>query len=228
MNSPAKSSKNKNDKTRPDSYAVIRYHKSAKLESEVASELGRVMSSALQVEQEPGEFAGSTLFIPWLEIALVFASTTIATSVLSKIGEDLYNHFKGKVVKTFDEARAKRSREVSDEIETDGLPEFMSKASSERFIIKIEIGEMLISGTVTSKNSKILFEALKSAQKMITDASQQLDTGLKCAHKGPLASLDKSLIPITELPSELRKVVLRYKYVASRKQWVLEDFLDLR
>src|SRR5437016_11883807 len=33
----------------------------------------------------------------WIELVLIFASTTIATSILNKFGEDTYNFFKNKL-----------------------------------------------------------------------------------------------------------------------------------
>jgi len=56
-----------------------------------------VLSRSL-LQRDGGPALHMTTPYPWLDIVLVFISTTTATAVLSKLSEDIYEHFKGKLL----------------------------------------------------------------------------------------------------------------------------------
>jgi hypothetical protein len=83
------------------------------LDAEFRNELERVLSSSLKVDSWDMSAKHVSFALPWLEIALIFASSTIAASILSKIGEDIYTQFKREIVKALD--NRKKNRKISED-----------------------------------------------------------------------------------------------------------------
>src|SRR5436309_682139 len=87
----------------------------------IALQLKDDISAILPVEIISYEFFLLDPPPPWIEIVLFFASTTVATSVLSKMGEDIYTKLKSIPVGWFSSKKKKRKAEFKIILIVDGL-----------------------------------------------------------------------------------------------------------
>jgi hypothetical protein len=163
--------------------------------------LEEALSSSMIVEDADARHM--TTPFPWLDVLLFFASTTVATTMLNKIGEDVYNYFKGKVVKSIGDG-SKDGKHDKQEIlverlevlkagitPTDELARSIlslrGKASSDsgnqppeyyiNFRIDIEIGEILqLKGKVKTDDYEVVIDAIKGLPQMLTSSEPQQDS----------------------------------------------------
>src|SRR6266571_193054 len=93
--------------------AILRglVYKNKQIPLELANELEQLLSSSMYLETasilklEDGNQVASgggigvpAEALPWLWMILTFTSTTVATTILSKISEDIYNRLKQSIV----------------------------------------------------------------------------------------------------------------------------------
>jgi hypothetical protein len=49
-----------------------------------------------EIQDSSSRYQGAFAPFPWIELTLIFVSTTVATTMLNKLGEDIYNLIKSK------------------------------------------------------------------------------------------------------------------------------------
>jgi hypothetical protein len=113
-----------------------------------------VLARSLQERQELS--LHETTPYPWLDIVLIFISTTSATAILNKLNEDIYEHFKGKFLK-------RRSKGDSRRKEEEPLPM--------EFSIEVTVKKILrVRGEVECSDYEDAINALSSLSQMFADA----------------------------------------------------------
>ncbi|HLG62988.1 MAG TPA: hypothetical protein VKY19_13705 [Ktedonosporobacter sp.] len=77
---------------------IFYYDSCEQFGNQLGNDLEQALSPLIQV-QSKRILGGASPLLPTLEIVMVFTGTTVVTSILSKIGEDIYNHIKNKISK---------------------------------------------------------------------------------------------------------------------------------
>jgi hypothetical protein len=116
-------------------------------------ELSKVLEDPVDVEYyQPINRLGYVP--PWLEIVLAFSSITVATSFLSKFGEDIYNQLKAKLKETFTKKKSVSKHQTY-------------------LAITITIDKMVAHGVVViEEDYEVVAEALKVAPEMFLDIQE--------------------------------------------------------
>src|SRR5581483_802653 len=104
---------------------------------------------------------GVSPLLPVIELVLIFASTQVATSILSKFGEDVYNKLKSKVAK----ASNKDQKAV-------------------RLIVTIVADEISVSSSIVFDNYETIAGVLKNVQQMVTDAKEKKNVNIEQMKQG--------------------------------------------
>jgi hypothetical protein len=149
---------------------------------EFIDELKIALSPTLTVKEDVLHGKGAIDPLLWFGLAFAFASTTIATSILSKIGEDIYNHFKGALLAKIDkkdQKKIKKLREVLEERDTMS-PEERLKALSIyskyliEFSLTIRVNNIFtIHGHASADSYDTLIQSLKSLASIIDQVGKE-------------------------------------------------------
>src|SRR6266849_1677202 len=83
----------------PERPRAILYDNAGLSLADFREELEQVLSASSFEFRVGRELGGAGTLLPTLELILVFATTTIVTSALSKLGEDIYTKLKDKLFK---------------------------------------------------------------------------------------------------------------------------------
>jgi hypothetical protein len=213
---------NNQDKKQPEAYALL-YSKQLFAGDALLRELEHYLSEEMPVKRR--DDSGVLYFVPpppWIDITLIFASTTIATSILNKLGEDIYNKLKSSLATLF----KKRS-----EKDTDPFINFMPQTG---LSITIMVEGMAVKANIECRDYEEVLEALKATQQIFMDACNKKTTELKTPQKDAGISVEEARLIMRQLggirdfrnmPESLAlqrtNLLLEYAYDASTKKWSL-------
>jgi hypothetical protein len=97
---------------------------------------------------------------PWLEIVLIFISTTSATAVITKLNEDIYEFFKSKLLDRRKKGRSKEEEKLVDQL-----------IMPMKLRIEVKVKKTLfIHGDASCDNYQEAIDALSSIVQMFEDA----------------------------------------------------------
>jgi len=111
---------------------------------------------------------------PWLEIVLAFASTTVATTLITKISEDIYYHFKGKLLKAHDKKETEREILVErlERLKAGKITEDTEQGKLQ-LSIRIDIGSTThLDGSFQADNYSDAVDAIRSLPQVLADAEK--------------------------------------------------------
>jgi|GEM_PF-3561317 len=178
----------------------ICYFGSNSFSLELKDELIQVLSPSLSIKLVPLSGGGAPWLPPMLELILVFASTTVVTSILSKIGEDIYTFAKDKVFRKGGEKKA----EIS-------------------FRIKILTEDIAISGHLQHlEDYETFIQAINNTLQMINEAKnadlQFIDQNnpIPLGNANQFASITKS------------GILFEYEYSKENSKWELKNIAKIR
>jgi hypothetical protein len=160
--------------------------------------------------------------ISFLEIALITASTTVATGFLSKIGEDIWDKLKAKA-----QAAAKR-----DKLDEKKLGQEKTRLQYDvdqhamGVTIAIKAGTTLVEGTADVGDYEGLIAALAAAGEMTQDAENRLTSGLDDIRS---SRLYQEVIGITKRTSLFEfGLWFEYSYSSRYPTWRLDRVTNYR
>ena len=139
---------------------------------EFLGELNQVLSSSLRRQPEQsGSILGGFLPVPpWVEITLLFISATIATSILNKLGEDLYNKLKSKFSGNKTDKSTNRNKYNLDDIK---FFKHYHDSDVMKLTLNIGVDGLMIEGNCALENYDMLIDIFRTAQQMIDDAQER-------------------------------------------------------
>jgi len=200
---------------------------------EFRDELEGTLSTSLT--RESAHSLHATTLYPWLEVILIFTSTTVATTFITKIGGDIYEHFKTKIINKSTETLTERENLVKrlEKLKTqrDFPKEFLE---SFRLGIKIKVNKtLLIEGKCRCDSYESVIDALNSMPQMFTDALQDKKKEFEKIDNYTPEELkhiseDEVIILKSETQRDIRisspkKPILTYTYDMSKKQWMRQN-----
>lgn len=180
---------------------------------EFEQELEELLSSSLQKE-EAMSLHSMTIY-PWLTLTLIFASTTIAATIITKMSEDLYNRFKERIVR----GHGKKTKDQD-------LPWGPTQM---RITIDIHIqGQSLASGKIECPEYKTAIDALSTLSRLLVD-SNPVNEG-ESASVEPVISADngsnESAPNVDTKDDQTQRpnhIPARFHYDNAKGVWVRED-----
>lgn len=117
---------------------------------ELIEEFEKLLSTSLSVKRidVSKRVNHSPLAFNWLEIAFIFVSSSIASSILKKFGDDLYLFIKKKLIK----------RNKSDEM---------------RITLSINAKDIFVQGRIISSNYTLIANAIQTSNQILLDALEK-------------------------------------------------------
>jgi hypothetical protein len=192
-----------------DWQARLQYESSVKFPFEIVQELSQSLSSLLgnQIDDSSSQYRGGFPPFPLVELTLVFASTTVATTMLNKFGEDIYNLIKSKMTGVVSH---KASRQV--EGKTNQLA--FADPNSIRITITLYAATVVVSGEAQLDNPEAFAHAMKKAKQIMVDAHEKRGKELE--------ELQQAFSQNPQFSHQ--EPCLLYVYDSSKKQWISKGF----
>lgn len=192
--------------TQNDRQAIIMIEGKEPPSLEFLGELDQLLTSSLKRQPEQsGSIQGGFLPVPpWVEITLLFTATTIATSILNKLGEDLYNKLKSKFSGNKTDIGANQNKYNLDDI---GHFKHFHDSDIIKLTLNIGVDGLIVEGYCALENYDMLIDIFRTAHQMIDDAQER---GKK----------EKDMF------LQLGDVVPGYSYAynSAEKKWVYQHF----
>jgi hypothetical protein len=192
-----------------DWQARLQYESSVKFPFEIVPEVRQALSSLLgnEIDDSSAQYYGAVAPFPWVELTLVFASTTVATTMLNKFGEDMYNLLKRKLTRVV-------SHKVSKQVEGKTNQVASADPSSIRITLTMYADIVVVSGEAQLDNTEAFAHAMKNAKQLFVDA-----------HEKRGKELEELQHAFSQNPQfSHQEPCLLYVYDASRNQWISKGF----
>jgi len=178
--------------------AIVYYDGNSQFLLELKDDVEQTLSLSLPTQLKRVVGGASPIF-PILEIILASTSATIMTSILSKFGEDIYNHMKNKIHKI---------------PQKDGSPLIL--------IVKVFTDKVAVDGHVTLKDHQTMIDATKAIQQMLNDA-QNTEVGQILQGIPAHPQHGSEFIPIVK-----SGLLFDYEYDTENKKWTLRNIRKMK
>jgi hypothetical protein len=192
-----------------DWQASFQYESSAKFPFEIVEELSESLASLLgnKIDDRSEQYRGGFAPFPWVELTLVFASSTVATTMLNKFGEDIYNLLKSKITGVV-------SHKARKQIEGNKHQFVFPDPNSIRATITIYADTVVVSGEAQLDNPEAFAHSMKNAKQIMVDV-----------HEKRGKELEELQQAFNQNPhTSQQEPCLLYVYDSTNKQWISKGF----
>jgi hypothetical protein len=228
-----------NDKTRLGSQVVIERFRSrnSSLESligltapefdphEFIDELKIALSPTIEVREDVLHGKGAIDPFLWFGLAFTFASTAIATSILSKLGEDVYNHYKGKLLSRIEKTglhERKKLKEILESQDTVTSEEYLEALlPNSKYLVELSLtirsgNTFMIHGNASTESYETLVESMRSLASILDQVNKEMQQEPKKFH----FCYEYDISTKKWVPAKHFTFTEGSKYDASAKKWV--------
>ncbi len=192
-----------------DWQASLQYESSVTFPFAIVPAVSQSLSSLLgnEIADRSSPYQGGFAPFPWVELTLVFASTTVATTMLNKFGEDMYNLIKSKITGVVAHKANKQGERKTNQLA-------FADPNSIRLTLTLYAETVVVSGEAQLDNPEAFAHAMKNAQQLLVDAHEKRGKELE--------ELQQALSHNPQFSHQ--EPCLLYVYDVAKKQWISKGF----